>query len=588
MARLNLRIIFAVLMAVGATACSKSPETSSSSANATQAPASTKPALPPIDLDGPIVSLVMASSIDDKGQPVNPQFTFPSDERQLTVLVEVGKITGSPLNITWSRTSDDGDQKLLDHTVEVKSWDRAFSIGKNPGRLAAGSYKVALTLEGHTSELEFDVVAKSSQSAQEGVPPISGGSGIAPQPAAPARVKDGQRQEQKQPVTDCDVGVIPPGMNRMGFADVDSPTVSVTAFNSCYEIHGDKAWATPIGTLEARIDGRPTVVPASAVDNVNRSHHQVDPCSLDHGSDLPGTKVSFRGIAAENPSKTYELFLTLGDDTLAPRVHTISSVKRGTKVKEGDQITLDVTAQERRSGGPWQTGVKIIQVTADPGGLVGKPWTNPSNLPKPCDQKTWSQPYKATYTVPKNPPEIIRICAIAEDYQGNQSSQCGEFPTGDVWRGTIKVKAVGNVYDEEGELALAFTVAKDGSVKGKAHFHRTASRPHFWYINSCTFTQTYSSDEADLLITGRREGDQFTLNMDPRSAMGTMTSSAKCPDGRGGAGSSPAIVLGPLAAFAVHPIVIEAKDGALNHFLHDTFNDIATDATIKVNRAPEN
>lgn len=149
------------------------------------------------------------------------------------------------------------------------------------------------------------------------------------------------------------------------------------------------------------------------------------------------------------------------------------------------------------------------------------------------------------------------------------------------WVGTIKVQAVGNVYDEEGELAFAFTESKDGSVNGSAHFRRTANRPKPW-INSCTYTRTYSTDEADLPITGRREGDHFTLTMDPRTAMGTQTFSAKCEDGGGSTGSVAAILLGPLAGFAARPLAVEAKDGVINHFLHETFNDIATDATIEL------
>ena len=201
--------------------------------------------------------------------------------------------------------------------------------------------------------------------------------------------------------------------------------------------------------------------------------YSVDPCSLDHGSDLPGTKVKFRVIAVNDPSLTDQATISLGDDTLAPRVHTISSIKRGTKVKAGDRITFDVTAQEKRSGGPWQTGVKMIQVTAEPGGLVKDPWTNPSNLPKACDEKTWEQKDEATHTVPNNPPAVIEICAITEDYVGNESSQCGEFPTGDVWTGTLHAKSSqffgggAQCIDEEWDINLDLVVLSDGSVTGK-------------------------------------------------------------------------------------------------------------------------
>jgi len=46
--------------------------------------------------------------------------------------------------------------------------------------------------------------------------------------------------------------------------------------------------------------------------------------------------------------------------------------------------------------------------------------------------------------VPSNPPPIIKICAIAEDYVGNESSQCGEFVTGNKWEGTMHSETTGN------------------------------------------------------------------------------------------------------------------------------------------------
>ncbi len=102
------------------------------------------------------------------------------------------------------------------------------------------------------------------------------------------------------------------------------------------------------------------------------------------------------------------------------REHQSDSRGGDISVKAGDKINLKVTAQEKRRNGPWQTGIKVIQVTADPGGLVKDPWVNSSGLPKACGEKTWEQDDQATYTVPKNPPPIIKICALAEDYVGKR------------------------------------------------------------------------------------------------------------------------------------------------------------------------
>ncbi len=113
---------------------------------------------PPVEVKDPIISMVMASSIDAKGQIVNPRFTFPPNEPQMTAIVRVGKIKGSQLNVTWYKSSESGDEKLFEHQIQVKSNDRAFSVGKNAsGTLLAGTYKVVATLEGQTKEMEFDV-----------------------------------------------------------------------------------------------------------------------------------------------------------------------------------------------------------------------------------------------------------------------------------------------------------------------------------------------------------------------------------------------------------------------------------------------
>src|SRR6267143_5268695 len=86
---------------------------------------------PPVEAKGPIISMVMASSIDAKGVAVNPTFSFPQNEPQVTAIIYLGKINGSSLNVTWYKTSEDGDEKLFEHQIQVKTNDRAFSIGKN-------------------------------------------------------------------------------------------------------------------------------------------------------------------------------------------------------------------------------------------------------------------------------------------------------------------------------------------------------------------------------------------------------------------------------------------------------------------------
>src|SRR5215210_2183941 len=111
-------------------ACSKSSETKTASiTNAKQASSNAKTAHPPADLNSPILAATMASSVSEKGELVNPRFSFTQDEPQITVAVQVGKVTGAPLTIAWYKTAADGNQKLFEHQVKIKEYERAYSIG---------------------------------------------------------------------------------------------------------------------------------------------------------------------------------------------------------------------------------------------------------------------------------------------------------------------------------------------------------------------------------------------------------------------------------------------------------------------------
>src|SRR5207247_837737 len=113
----------------------------------------------------PIIAMAIASAIDEKGKLVNPRFTFPPNELQITVVVYVGKSSSGQLKVTWYKVSEDEDGKPIDvklfgHQIRVKSDERAFSVAKNPGgTLERGTYKVVATLEGQTKETGFDISA---------------------------------------------------------------------------------------------------------------------------------------------------------------------------------------------------------------------------------------------------------------------------------------------------------------------------------------------------------------------------------------------------------------------------------------------
>src|SRR5713226_642023 len=59
-------------------------------------PAQNQTPAPPVEAKGPIIEIVMASSIDDKGQIVNPRFTFPPNEPQISDIITAKAVFNTP------------------------------------------------------------------------------------------------------------------------------------------------------------------------------------------------------------------------------------------------------------------------------------------------------------------------------------------------------------------------------------------------------------------------------------------------------------------------------------------------------------
>jgi hypothetical protein len=212
--------------------------------------------------------------------------------------------------------------------------------------------------------------------------------------------------------------------------DWDMDTVMITADLQCQE---------PQAALrvEATVNGSPQGVGYMYPNGtqLTETNFYINPCVNPGGSDLPGTQVKVHGTLENARADNIgpgglDATITLGNDTQAPYLTAHSVPDKGTKVKSGDEIYVYAEAHEDLAS--WQTGVHSVQVTANPGGLVGQPWTNPENRPEPCDRKTWRKALDpVTYIVPDNPPPAILLCAVADDYVGNESTKCAAFPTVD-------------------------------------------------------------------------------------------------------------------------------------------------------------
>jgi hypothetical protein len=131
-------------------------------------------------------------------------------------------------------------------------------------------------------------------------------------------------------------------------------------------------------------------------------------------------------------------------DKEPPKLHTISVPPKGSKVQPGQQIAVTMTARDDANN--WQSGIKTVTLVADSEGdrLVAGPTY--VRGPGGCTEAPREREVRATYTVPANPPAVVRLTATAMDHVNLTDKDVGEFPTGDFY-GAFK--------------ATTFTVGRD-------------------------------------------------------------------------------------------------------------------------------
>jgi len=467
-------------------------------------------------ISGPIIGMAAGSSVDQQGQAVDPKFTFDPSEPQIAVVVQVGKLDNlGPLTITWYQITDEGDQKLFADTVEVSPFDQAFSIGKNPGLLAEGNYKIVASLNGQLQSIEIAVAQPSTSQSQaqaqgaitasattaQGQPPVSGGSGSVPQSANAPESLVGSG-------SDCNFSV---GSLDAGGVDNNAPYVEFYMYSHACTGHIE---------IDVAIDGGP-ITPYDTMpypDNENYGpwgFGTLDPCDPKYQFpfDLPKTSVKIIAKVLDGPGAgmSKEADLRLGDDTLAPEISKVSSdPKPNSRVKSGDKITITFTAEDSESTGVWQTGLQDIQITDKPGNTV---YTKEfGSKPKVCKDKTQQFSDSYVYTVPKDAPPVINLCILAEDYVPNVTKKCAAFYTGDHWTGTMRTTisatyAGGSCTNGQYLSNLDLYVAADGTVAGTGTGHVVTPA-------QCVFVSVKDIGQATQLafaLNGTFDGKTFSL-----------------------------------------------------------------------------
>jgi hypothetical protein len=185
-------------------------------------------------------------------------------------------------------------------------------------------------------------------------------------------------------------------------------------------------WAL-IGHLRPQESGRSTLL---------RGSFYVQYCSLPGGSDLPGADFRYKLVVNKPAHYEFPFQYTLPDDKTPPVLSVGSTPPHGSKVHPGEVIKVHITATEPTDRGP-QEGIQDIQLLG-PAGLVDS--AQYGNHPKACDVSRLTKTFTTTYTVPNNPPPVIRLTAVAHDFANNESATLSaDFYTGDVWTGTAHI-----------------------------------------------------------------------------------------------------------------------------------------------------
>jgi hypothetical protein len=266
-------------------------------------------------------------------------------------------------------------------------------------------------------------------------------------------------------------------------------------------------------------------------------------------ADSPGfTRMEFSGEIGSKDDVQVDYQRT--PDREKPILHTSSVPPKGRKVKARDTITVTMLARDDAT--TWQTGIQRIQLIAVGDALVGARDYPPVIRPN-CEGRPEPRTLVLTYEVPRNPPPVVRLRAIAEDFAGNIDTDIAEFPIAD-WYGTIKKTVTGGGHNHTINIDYAFEIERSGTIKGRASAKIATEEGQ---VPACTMLWTYSPSEFDIPLRGRRNGENFELTLEPGTLTATLRTNCS---GSQGSNTFPSH-LNP-AVHAETKYSIAARDGA--------------------------
>jgi hypothetical protein len=269
------------------------------------------------------------------------------------------------------------------------------------------------------------------------------------------------------------------------------------------------------------------------------------------GIDASRFFVDFRMFGGSGPGNDAQLDYDAGRDQTAPKLDVTWTPPKGTKVKAGQKIMAKAVASD--DANRWQTGINTIDLDVQGGGSFGfQDYPRPQ---PPCERPPPPRTLEGVYTVPANPPPIVRLRAVTKDFAGHEARDIAEFPIAD-WYGTIKKTAKGGGHNHRIDIDYSFEVERSGTLKGRASARISTEVGE---VPACTMRWTYSPSEFDIPLSGRRDIEDFEITLKPGTLTATITNTGPC------AGDQPSNTFPSHLNPAVHAQTkyrIPARDGA--------------------------
>lgn len=173
-------------------------------------------------------------------------------------------------------------------------------------------------------------------------------------------------------------------------------------------------------------------------------------------------------------------------DKEPPKLDVTWTPHKGSKVKARDRITAKAIASDDANN--WQTGIKSIDLTSEGGGSFG--FQDYSQPPTTCQSPPPPRTLDGVYTVPSDPPLIVRLLASTEDFAGNKISTSAEFPTTGDWYGSLKFSWEGVVLGVTTTMTDHMDIVLDhdgqgnltGSLVGNRSFNQQGNPECSWAV----------------------------------------------------------------------------------------------------------